>query len=127
VTLRRRVGLGVAALALTGLAGCSSSSSASGSAPFKVSGTPVRTDQVELAKTYKFAPAVIEVKAGTTVTWTNHDDFPHNVTLMTGPDKTSKSLGIGEVASIPFAQPGTVYYQCTLHPQQMRGKVIVTE
>jgi plastocyanin len=127
VTLRPLVGLGVAALALTGLVGCSSSSSASGSAPFTVSGTPVRTDQVELAKTYKFAPAVIEVKAGTTVTWTNHDDFPHNVTLMTGPDKTSKSLGIGEVATIPFTQPGTVYYQCTLHPQQMRGKVIVTE
>jgi plastocyanin len=127
VTLRPLVGLGVVALAVTALAGCSSSSSASGSAPFKVSGTAVRTDQVELAKTYKFAPAVIEVKAGTTVTWTNHDDFPHNVTLMTGPDKTSKSLGIGEVATIPFTQPGTVYYQCTLHPQQMRGKVIVTE
>ena len=126
MTLRPLVGLGVAALALTGLVGCSSSSSASGGAPFKVSGAPAPTNQVDLPKAYKFAPSVIEVKAGTTVTWTNHDDFPHNVTLMTGPDKTSKSLGIGEVASIPFTQPGTVYYQCTLHPQQMRGKVIVT-
>jgi plastocyanin len=126
VTLRPLVGLVVAALALSGLAGCSSSSSASGDAPFKVSGTPVRTDRVDLPKAYKFAPAVIEVKAGTTVTWTNHDDFPHNVTLVTGPDKTSKHLGIGEVATIPFNQAGTVYYECTLHPQQMRGKVIVT-
>ena len=124
--LRLLVGL-LSVVALAGLAGCSSSSSADGSAPFKVSGTPVRTDQVELAKTYKFAPAVIEVKAGTTVTWTNHDDFAHNVTLMTGPDKTSKSLAIGEAASIPFAKAGTVYYECTLHPQQMHGKVIVTE
>jgi plastocyanin len=127
VRLRPLVGLGVAALALTGLAGCSSSSSASGSAPFKVSGTPVRTDKVDLPKAYKFAPAVIEVKVGTTVTWTNHDDFPHNVTLMTGPDKTSKSLAIGETASIAFTKAGTVYYECTLHPQQMRGKVNVTE
>ena len=124
--MRLRLLVSLGALALAGLAGCSSSSSASGDAPFKVSGAPVQTDHVELAKTYKFSPAVIEVKSGTTVTWTNRDDFPHNVTLMTGPDKTSKSLAIGEVASIPFNQPGTVYYQCTLHPQQMRGKVIVT-
>ena len=41
--------------------------------------------------------------------------------------RTSKSLGIGEVATIPFTQPGTGYYECTLHPQQMRGKVIVTQ
>jgi plastocyanin len=123
---RLLVGLGVAALALTGLAGCSSSSSAGGSAPFKVSGTPVRTDKVDLPKAYKFAPAVVEVKSGTTVTWTNHDDFPHNVTLLTGPDRTSKHLGIGETAAFPFTQAGTVYYECTLHPQQMRGKVIVT-
>ena len=127
MTLRPLVGLGVAALALTGLVGCSSNSSASDGAPFKVNGAPVRTDQVEMAKTYKFAPAVIEVKAGTTVTWTNHDDFPHNVTLLTGPDKTAKSLAIGESATIPFPQAGTVFYECTLHPQQMRGKVIVTQ
>jgi plastocyanin len=124
VRLRLLAGLG--AVALVALAGCSSSSSASSDAPFKVSGAPVQTDQVEMAKTYKFSPAVIEVKAGTTVTWTNHDDFPHNVTLMTGPDKTAKSVAIGETATFPFNQPGTVYYECTLHPQQMRGKVIVT-
>jgi plastocyanin len=116
----------LAAIALLGLVGCSSSSSASSDAPFKVKGEPVPTDRVDLPKSYKFAPAVVEVKAGTTVTWTNHDDFPHNVTLMSGPDKTSKHLGIGDSASIPFAQAGTFFYECTLHPQQMRGKVVVT-
>ena len=117
----------LAATALLGLVGCSSSSSsASSDAPFKVKGEPVPTDKVNLPKSYKFAPAVIEVKAGSTVTWTNHDDFPHNVTLVSGPDKTSKHLGIGDSASIPFAQAGTFYYECTLHPQQMRGKVVVT-
>ena len=125
--MRARLLAVLAASALVGLVGCSSSSSAESGAPFAVKGTAVRTDRVDLPKAYKFAPAVIEVKAGTTVTWTNHDDFPHNVTLLTGPDKTSKPLGIGDSASIPFAQPGTVYYECTLHPQQMKGKVIVTE
>lgn len=125
--MRSRPAAALAAAALFGLVGCSSSSSASSGAPFKVKGTPVRTDRVDLPKSYKFAPAVIEVKAGTTVTWTNHDDFPHNVTLLTGPDRTSRPLGVGDSASIAFAQPGTVYYECSLHPQQMRGKVVVTE
>jgi plastocyanin len=46
---------------------------------------------------------------------------------VTGPDKTSKHLGIGDAVTIPFNEAGTVYYECTLHPQQMRGKVIVTQ
>ena len=118
---------GFGAAALLGLVGCSSASSATGEAPFKVSGTAVRTEQVDMPKAYKFSPAVIEVKAGTTVTWTNRDDFPHNVTLLTGPDKSSKDVGIGQSASLSFAEPGTVYYHCSFHPQQMRGKVIVTQ
>jgi plastocyanin len=125
VNIRLLAGLGAAAV--LGLVGCSSTSSASGGAPFKVSGTAVRTDRVDMPKSYKFSPAVIEVKAGTTVTWTNHDDFPHNVTLLTGADKTSKDVGIGESASLPFAEAGTVYYNCAFHPQQMRGMVIVTQ
>jgi plastocyanin len=92
-----------------------------------VSGTPVRTDRVDLPKSYKFVPAVIEVKVGTPVTWTNHDDFPHNITVLTGADKTSQNLGVGQSASVTFTKADTVYYECTLHPQQMRGKVIVTE
>jgi plastocyanin len=125
VTVRLLAGLGAAAL--LSLVGCSSSSSASDGAPFKVSGTAVPTEQVDMPKSYKFSPAVIEVKVGSTVTWTNHDDFPHNVTLLTGPDKTSKNVGIGDSASLPFAEAGTVYYNCSFHPQQMRGMVIVTE
>ncbi len=124
MSLRTLVALGVAAVALAGLAGCSSSSSASGDVPFKVSGTPVRTDRVDLVKTYKFSPTVIEVKAGTTVTWTNHDDFPHNVTLLDG-SETSEDLPIGESATITFDESGEFPYECSLHPQQMQGRVVV--
>jgi plastocyanin len=125
VTVRLLAGLGAAAL--RGLVGCYSTSYARGGAPFKVSGTAVQTEQVDMPKSYKFSPEVIEVKVGTTVTWTNNDDFPHNVTLLTGSDKTSKDIGIGDSASLPFAEAGTVYYHCSFHPQQMRGKVIVTQ
>jgi plastocyanin len=96
----------------------------SGQAPFEVPGEPVRTNQVDLPKSYKFSPAVVEVDAGTTVTWTNNDNFPHNVSLLDGSEKTV-DLGIGESGEITFDQPGTIYYECSIHPQQMRGKVTV--
>ena len=43
--------------------------------------SPVATNTVELPKSYRFAPAAITVPAAATVTWTNHDDFTHNVRL----------------------------------------------
>lgn len=86
---------------------------------------PVRTDRVTLPKSYRFEPPVIEVEAGTAVTWTNEDDFPHNVHLLDGSDVT-KDLPIGGTARITFEEPGEIAYECSLHPQQMQGTVIVT-
>ena len=108
-------------------AACSSSTSGGGGggAPFEVEGTPVATTHVELPQSYQFSPAVITVKAGSTVTWTNHDNFPHNVTLLDG-SGVSKDVAIGATVSIEFDHAGTVYYHCAIHPQQMHGKVIVT-
>ena len=85
---------------------------------------PVRTDTVDLPKSYRFEPPAIEVDAGTTVTWTNNDDFPHNVTLLDGSEVTEE-LPIGESATITFDEPGEVPYECSLHPQQMQGRVLV--
>ncbi|MGH2710602.1 MAG: plastocyanin/azurin family copper-binding protein [Actinomycetota bacterium] len=87
-------------------------------------GTPVRTDHVELPKSYKFDPAAIEVDAGTAVTWTNHDDFPHNVSLLDD-SGVSQDVSIGESVTITFDEPGEVPYECSFHPQQMQGRVVV--
>lgn len=128
--MTRLVVVGVAAL-LT-LAACSSgsgdSSSGEGDAevPFELSAAPVDTTEVTAVKSYKFAPQVIEVPSGSKVTWTNEDDFPHNVHLLDGSDETH-DLTIGNSVSIGFDDPGDYYYECSLHPQTMRGKVIVTE
>jgi plastocyanin len=105
----------VALTLLAALAGCG------GSGP---EAAPVRTDTVDLPKSYRFEPEVIEVDPGTIVTWTNHDDFPHNVHLLDGSDR-EESLPVGGTAMIPFPDPGTVEYECSLHPQQMQGTVIV--
>ncbi|HEV2891429.1 MAG TPA: plastocyanin/azurin family copper-binding protein [Frankiaceae bacterium] len=84
----------------------------------------VKTDHVTLPKSYKFEPNVVSVAPGTTVTWTNEDDFPHDVTLLDG-TKERKPLSIGKSATITFADKGTFRYQCSIHPQQMKGTVIV--
>jgi plastocyanin len=130
---RRRTAWAATVLAVAALdlgSACSSHSSTqagSTNAPFTLKDAPVSTDRVELPKSYKFQPPVIEVKRGTTVTWTNHDDFPHTVEILAGADAGTHDLGIGKTVTIAFDKPGTVYYHCSLHPSQMKGEVVVTE
>jgi plastocyanin len=98
--------------------------SACSEGPAESTEEPVATNRVTLPKSYLFEPAAIRVQAGTTVTWTNEDDFPHNVHLLDGSDRT-EDLPVGESVSIKFEEPGEIDYECSLHPQQMQGTVIV--
>jgi plastocyanin len=84
--------------------------------------TPVATDNVQMAKSYRFDPTVVKVKAGDTVTWTNNDNFTHTVKVEDGPDH---KVGRGDSVSIRFDKPGTYHYICTLHSHDMHGQVIV--
>jgi plastocyanin len=86
---------------------------------------PVVTNEVTMPRSYRFAPEAIQVSAGTTVTFRNADNFTHSVKLRDGsePDHLVKP---GESVQITFAQPGTFNYECSLHPRDMRGTVIVT-
>jgi plastocyanin len=97
---------------------------AAGGGGTETTSTPVGTATLELPKSYRFEPEAIEVDAGTTVTWNNRDDFPHNVHLLDGSDRTEE-LPVGASASITFEEPGTIEYECSLHPQQMQGTVVV--
>jgi plastocyanin len=85
--------------------------------------SPVPTTTVDLPKSYKFVPAAIVVGAGSTVTWTNHDDFTHNVTL---PEGQALTMPPGASVSHTFDTAGEFAYQCSLHPRDMRGRVVVT-
>jgi plastocyanin len=87
------------------------------------SGKPVATDRVSMAKSYRFDPDVVRIKAGDTVTWTNNDNFTHTVKVEGGDDH---KVGRGESVSIRFPKPGTYHYECTLHSQNMSGTVIVS-
>jgi plastocyanin len=72
---------------------------------------------------FTFTPAKIEVAAGTTVTWVNHDDIPHTV-VSTEKVFKSPALDSGEKFSYAFAKAGTYAYFCSLHPK-MTGQVVV--
>lgn len=87
---------------------------------------PVATNQVDLPPSYKFEPAVITVPDGTTVTWTNNDNFSHNVRLL---DDGGEMLDLppGESVSFTFSGPGEHRYDCSFHPNDMSGVVVVSE
>jgi plastocyanin len=72
---------------------------------------------------FSFTPATAAVPVGTTVTWTNHDDIPHNVV---SPEQKFKSpvLDTNEVFSHEFEAAGTYKYYCSIHPR-MTGQVVV--
>jgi len=72
---------------------------------------------------FSFAPATATVPVGTTVTWTNRDDIPHNVV---SPEQKFKSpvLDTAEMFSHTFAVAGTYKYYCSIHPR-MTGQVVV--
>ena len=72
---------------------------------------------------FSFEPATLTVKAGTTVTWVNHDDEPHTATA-TDKRFSSKTLDTGDRFSQEFNAPGVYNYYCALHPK-MTGKIIV--
>jgi plastocyanin len=84
----------------------------------------VDTVQVDLPPSYKFAPASIRVSSGSTVTWTNHDNFTHSVQINGQTDV--HMLTPGQATQITFSTPGEYDYVCTLHTQNMRGHVTVT-
>jgi plastocyanin len=87
---------------------------------------PVATDRVNLPPSYRFEPAVISVADGTTVTWTNNDHFTHNVRLVDDGGDVLE-LSPGESVSFTFTGPGEHRYDCSLHPTDMTGVVIVTD
>ena len=84
-------------------------------------------------KSFAFRPQILNVKSGTTVTWTNNDQILHTVTSgADGKHKTGLFDGqlpdAGKTFSFKFSKPGTYDYFCSRHDvaSTMHGKIIVT-
>ena len=80
-------------------------------------------------KLFQFQPKALEVKVGTTVTWSNGDDIEHSVTSG-APGKPSGAFDSGFFKkggsfAFTFATPGTYTYFCKRH-NSMTATVTVT-
>jgi Icc protein len=73
---------------------------------------------------FSFAPTMAAVPAGSTITWTNRDDVPHNI-VSTEQKFKSPVLDTDEQFSHTFDAPGTYKYYCSIHPK-MTGQVVVS-
>jgi plastocyanin len=100
------------------LAGCAASQPAR-------TQTAAQPDVVSMARSYRFEPVLLQVPAGTTVTWVNEDNFTHNVQFAGELEWTSPSLRPGESTARAFETPGEYDYICTFHSHDMRARLVV--
>jgi len=68
-----------------------------------------------------FAPSLLTVPVGTTVTWINKSDVDHTVTVA---GLFDAGLDLGGSYSFTFTKPGVYEYTCSPHPE-MTGSVTV--
>lgn len=82
--------------------------------------------QVDI-RDYKYEPAELKIKAGTTVKWTNREKRVSHSVLFTGPGGfESERFFPGESWQRTFDKPGVFPYTCGPHPE-MKGRIEVTE
>lgn len=72
---------------------------------------------------FAFGPAALKVTAGQSVTWTNADDTPHQITVTGKPQRSAVMLK-GQSATLQFDEAGNIAYVCGLHPG-MKGTIEV--
>jgi plastocyanin len=124
--LATRGGLALAALALVaaGVACSSKPAAESGERPGAAGGGTVTVQG------FMFRPERLQVKVGTTVTWTNRDQILHTATSGTPGMPSGVFDGempeAGKSFSFTFREPGTYPYFCSRH-NSMRGEIVVTQ
>lgn len=130
------VGLGVAACSPGGTANKVAGATAATPAPMNMAAQPVdaghasagattptgATENVSIVN-FAFSPAILTIRVGTKVTWTNNDVVAHTVTFTDVAN--SPVLNRGDSFSRIFTAAGTYSYICSIHPF-MHGSVVVT-
>ena len=72
-----------------------------------------------------FKKSKITVESGDTVKWTWVGVAPHDVTVTSGPRKFHSRTQTSGTYSKKLRKRGTYRYICTVHPTQMKGKIVV--
>ena len=136
--MRRRIRsrsrrLGVAGVAVLGLAGIASCISDRTTAPVNDANSCTAQlppgafgSTIVVIRNFAFTPAEVHVRAGTSVTWVNCD-APGNPAHTSTADAgawSSPLLDAGAVVTVPFSTLGSFPYHCEPHPF-MTGRVVV--
>jgi plastocyanin len=89
---------------------------------------PAGADTVDVAiAEYKYDPAELKIKVGTTVRWTNNEKRVSHSILFTGEGGfESERFFPGESWERTFDKPGSYPFSCGPHPE-MKGLIEVTE
>jgi len=119
-------GSGATTPGMPGMSGMPSMPGASASATTSATGSPapVAGNSVSIDN-FAFVPATLTVPAGSTVTWTNHDEEPHTVAAGDG-SFHSPGMGSQGTYSHTFPTAGKFDYVCSIHPF-MHATVVVTQ
>ena len=121
--------LTASALAVAGCGDDDDTAAAPADAPAAESAPAPAADgeRVEIGmKALQFVPKDETVKVGSTVTWKNNEDIPHNVVAEKGADFESDTFGRDGTYDFKAEKAGTVAYVCTIHPG-MEGTLTVEE
>ena len=127
--------LTLAILAALTIAACGGGGSAaprsvpSASLPSQASPSAAESSEAVSIKGFAFAPEVLTVPVGTTVTWTNDEDSLHTVTSGT-PAAPSELFDSGEIDTggefaFTFTEEGAYPFFCARH-DFMKGVITVT-
>jgi plastocyanin len=73
--------------------------------------------------TWRYEPAALTAKVGTTVTWTNSGAVAHTATADDGKTFDSRLMRPKATFSTTLKSPGTFTYHCTYH-RWMKGTII---
>jgi plastocyanin len=72
-----------------------------------------------------FDPARVTINAGDTVRWRWVGEAEHNVTVKRGPVKFKSEDKTSGRFKKKLTETGTYRYVCTIHPDDMRGRIVV--
>ena len=72
-----------------------------------------------------FKKTKVTVKSGDTVKWTWVGKAPHDVTVTRGPRKFHSRTQTSGTYSKKLRKRGTYRYICSVHPTQMKAKIVV--
>ena len=72
-----------------------------------------------------FKKPKITIQSGDTVKWRWVGELPHDVTVTKGPRKFHSKTKKSGTYSKTIRKRGTYRYICTVHPDSMKGRVVV--